>query len=64
MTEYHIKLSTPHCDNCGKIKVKGDDGKKRYVRRDSLPIMASLASKTTEDLRERLSSITEPEDDI
>ena len=54
MTEYTIKLARPHCDNCSKIKVNSPDGKKRYVRKDSTPVMAALANENAEDLRSRL----------
>lgn len=66
MTEYSIKLIRPHCDKCSKIKVKGADGKKHYIRRGSLPVMASLANENVEDLRSRLNRITSPdkEEDI
>jgi len=66
MTEYTIKLHLPSCNNCRKVKVSGSDGKKHYVRRDSTPVVASLASDNAEDLRSRLNSaISKPtEDDI
>jgi hypothetical protein len=66
MTEYTIKLAKPHCDNCSKIKVSGADGKKRYIRRDSLPVMASLASESVDELRSRLDNAITPntDDDI
>jgi hypothetical protein len=63
MTEYTVKLAKPHCNNCSKIKVASADGKKRYVRKDSLPIMASLAADSASDLRSRLDNITSPNQD-
>ena len=60
MTEYTIKLAKPHCDNCSKIKVSSADGKKRYIRRDSLPVMASLANESANDLRSRLDNAIKP----
>jgi len=60
MTEYTVKLAKPHCEKCSKIKVNGSDGKKRYIRRDSLPVMASLASENTNDLRSRLDNAITP----
>lgn len=56
MTEYDCKLLRPHCLKCGKIKVASSDGKNRYVRRGSMPVMAALAEDTTADLRSRLSN--------
>lgn len=66
MSEYSIKLAKPHCERCSKIKVKGSDGKNHYVRRDSLPVMASLAQDTAQDLRERLNAAVavDSEEDI
>jgi len=67
MNEYQVKLVKPHCCDCGKIKVMGDDGKSRYVRKDSLPVMAALANETTTDLRNRLDgalALADKEEDI
>jgi len=66
MTEYTVKLAKPHCEKCSKIKMSGPDGKKHYVRRDSLPVMASLANESTDELRSRLDNAITPvmDDDI
>jgi ssDNA-binding Zn-finger/Zn-ribbon topoisomerase 1 len=58
MNEYTIKLAIPHCDSCSKRKVTGIDGKKHYVRPNTLPIISSIAEENTEDLRSRLNSAT------
>lgn len=64
MTEYTCKLLRPHCHKCSKIRIKGSDGKKRFVRRDSLPFMASLAEAHADNLRERLSNtVADPSDE-
>lgn len=72
MTEYQIKLKSPHCAKCSKIKVKGHDGKKHYVRRDSLPFSAQIiqapvavedVKDVTEGLRARLASVLESDED-
>lgn len=60
MTDYTVKLAKPHCEKCSKIKVSASDGKKHYVRRDSLPVMASLANDSTNDLRSRLDNAISP----
>lgn len=66
MSEYTVKLHLPSCNNCRKVKVSGEDGKKHYIRKDSIPVMASLANESADDLRSRLNSATNPdiEDDI
>lgn len=65
ITEYTLRLVKPHCDACSKQKVKGLDGKNHYIRRTSLPIVASLAAETSKDLRDRMEDITrEAEEDV
>lgn len=63
LNEYHVRLAKPHCDKCGKIKIKGSDGKKHYIRRDSLPVMASLAESSVDELRSRLNNLTQDSGD-
>lgn len=66
MNEYTIKLARPHCEKCSKIKVSSPDGKKHFIRRDSLPVMASLANESVVDLRSHLDNTVTPtmDDDI
>lgn len=66
MNEYTLKLTKPHCTNCGKIEVRGEDGRKHYVRKQSSQVLASVADESTEDLRSRLQNVvnTVSEDDI
>lgn len=69
MNEYTVKLAKPHCDDCSKQKVKGDDGKNYYVRRQLPNIVSAMAADSTNDLRSRLAVITDSavqdnEDDI
>lgn len=58
MNEYTIKLKRPHCESCSKQKVKGNDGKNHFVRKNTVPILTEVAEETTEDLRSRLSFVT------
>lgn len=58
MREYALKLTRPHCGDCGKREVKDADGKKHYVSKRSNQILASVADENVEDLRNRLQSIT------
>lgn len=72
MNEYQIKLKSPHCMRCSKIKIKGHDGKRHYVRRDSLPFAAQImqaespvegAKRLVENLQTRLSDALESDED-
>lgn len=54
MNEYTIKLTKPHCLDCGKVKVKDKDGKDRYVKKVSSKILVGVAVDTSQDLRSRL----------
>ena len=45
MNEYTIKLNKPHCINCNKAKVTDKDGNKRFVRKLTGVIGASLADE-------------------
>lgn len=65
MNEYTIKLKSPHCDGCGKVKVKGSDGKSRFVRKVTNKALIGMAENSNESLRSRLDSvINESEKDI
>jgi hypothetical protein len=66
INEYTIKLVKPHCDKCGKVKVKDANGETRYVKKASNKILSGIATSTAEDLRTRLDSTVSPilEDDI
>jgi len=66
MNEYTIKLAKPHCSNCGKVKVKGPDGKSRFVKKVSSQILSNVAAESSQDLRSRLENVTAItlEDDI
>jgi len=60
INESHLKLLRPHCNNCGKKKVKGIDGKAHYVNK-RLPderILEIMATESTNNLRSRMSIIT------
>jgi len=66
LSEYSIKLAKPHCDKCGKVKIKDGNGETRYVRKQSNKILTDLATNTIEDLQSRLTGVTSPvsEEDI
>ena len=64
MNEYSIKLSKPHCSNCGKIRVKDDNGKVKFVNKGRLEVIAGeLASSPVTSLRERLGAVVTMEKD-
>jgi len=62
LNEYAIKLLRPHCELCGKIRVRTSDGKRHFVRRDSLPVMAAL-SEDIVALRSKLADATDTSED-
>src|SRR5215203_1845718 len=47
MNEYSIKLSKPHCADCGKVKVKDGDGNSRYVKKVDNKILLGVAAETS-----------------
>jgi len=64
MNEYSIKLSKPHCSSCGKIRVKDDNGKVKFVNKGRLEVIAGeLASSPVTSLRERLGAVVTMEKD-
>jgi hypothetical protein len=66
MNEYALKLNKPHCDKCGRVKVKDKNGATRYVKKASNKILSNIAVETSADLRLRLDSAVSinQEDDI
>lgn len=54
MTEYSIKLVKPHCNDCGKIKIKDADGNNRYVKKVTNKVLAGIATESSQELRSRL----------
>lgn len=66
MNEYSLKLTKPHCGNCGKVKVKGDDGKGHFINKRSAnpQILSEIAEDTTNDLKSRLEGVVKSIDDI
>jgi hypothetical protein len=63
MTEYTIKLIRPHCEKCGKVKVKDADGSARYVKKASNKILTHIAQETQDSLRSRLENVTSVADE-
>jgi len=66
MNEYTVKLAKPHCSNCGKVKIKDEDGNNRYVKKVTNRVLANVAVDVNKDLRSRLDSATrlDMEEDI
>lgn len=66
MNEYSVKLAKPHCTNCGKMRIKNDDGTVQFVDRNRTKVIAEeMAANSVNSLRERLSSVVqmEPKDE-
>lgn len=66
MNEYTIKLAKPHCEDCGKKKIRGADGKKHYIRKRLThqgEVITAIAAENNEDLRARLNNLISPSPD-
>lgn len=65
MNENTIKLKLPHCNNCGKRAVIGDDGKRTYVRKIANRVLSSSAQDVADNLQNRLDAVLNaPDEDI
>lgn len=64
MNERAIKLSRPHCNNCGRRVIKSDDGKRHYIRMHGGRILDAVATEEVADLRSRLDNLITTDDDI
>lgn len=60
MNEYSCKLARPHCGNCGKIQVKDEEGKRRFVSRNRpQQAIADLAKSAVTDMKSRMTRVVE-----
>lgn len=58
INEYTTRLTRPHCTGCGKVKVKGEDGKDHYISKISnRQITAGIAIDRAQSLKDRLGSV-------
>lgn len=66
ISENTLKLARPHCNECGKVRVKDADGNNRYVKKVANKILTGIAQNTNKDLRSRLEAViaTELDEDI
>jgi hypothetical protein len=69
MNEYSIKLAKPHCNACGKIKVKAADGTSRFIAKGrATEAINDLAQKSVSSMKERLAGkvvvMDRPDEDI
>ena len=58
MSEYSLKLVRPHCNDCGKVKVKDHEGKDRFIKKITNQILTGVAADSTSSLRSRLDNVT------
>lgn len=66
MNEYSIKLAKPHCNNCGKMQVKDETGKRKFIPKGrKVEAFADLAKTSVDSLKQRLSGqvVTMPKDE-
>lgn len=57
MNEYSLKLVKPHCNECGKVRVKDGNGKHKYIKKVTNQVLTSIAFDSNRELRERLETI-------
>lgn len=62
MNEYTIKLTRPHCNNCGKVSIKTSSGGRVFVSKRAPKVLQELAVADASDLRNRLDNLTKDED--
>jgi hypothetical protein len=63
MNEYTIRLTRPHCHNCGKREVKVD-GKRHYVSKRQNEVLVDVAAGEVVNLRSRLDNLVNNDEDI
>lgn len=58
MTEYSIKLSKPHCNDCGKMQYRDEDGKRRFKPKNQpIEAISEIADTAVNSLRDRLGKV-------
>lgn len=65
MNEYSVKLALPHCNNCGKMQVKDESGKRKFIPKGrKVEAFADLAKAGVDSMRQRLGQVvTLPKDE-
>lgn len=66
MNEYSVKLARPHCKNCGKMRVKTEEGGTRFVNKSrAIAAIAEISEDKVTSLRDRLGKVVvmEPQED-
>jgi hypothetical protein len=64
MTEYTVKLARPHCQKCGKMKIKTASGEVKFINKNRpIQALAELGQTAVASLRERLGSVVTMEKD-
>lgn len=67
MNEYSVKLAKPHCTSCGKIQVKDASGKRKFVSKNRMGVIASeVAQSSADNMKQRLGVVMDkqPDEDI
>jgi len=55
MNEYSIKLAKPHCNACGKMKIKDPDGKARFINKGRpTQAIADLGKSAISSMKDRM----------
>lgn len=58
MNEYSVKLAKPHCNNCGKMQIRDEEGKRKFVNKGRPnEAIAELGKGTVESLRSRMGRV-------
>lgn len=64
VTEQTLKLQRPHCSGCGRMKVRDEQGNVRYVTKVNDRALVHAVNDSSKDLRSRLDSIINNDEDI
>lgn len=61
LNEYAIRLVKPHCNDCSRITIRDENGKRQLVKRPSLTqeMNSSVAVNSNDELRKRLAIVTD-----
>jgi NMD protein affecting ribosome stability and mRNA decay len=62
MNEYTVRLTRPHCSNCGKRQIKNERGEKFYINKRAPNILREIAADDVNNLRNRLDSLVKDDD--
>lgn len=64
MTEASIRLTRPHCQNCGKFKVVDENGNAKFIQKSRQPqAIADMGKQAVGSLKDRLGKVVAVQDE-